>query len=456
MKGCLRPLYAAFLLAGVSASALAAEPGIERLSEAVAKAVAENPEVLSRYHQLMASSDESRAAFGQYLPQLDLSAQIGDEYRERPDYLAPRDFERDGYSVTLRQSIFRGFAVQSDHQRAEFVERGRFQELVGISEELALATTRTFLDIQRYRELVALAQTNYDNHKTLFDRLQQRAQAGVSRAVDLEQATGRLALAQANLITEKANLNDVESRFLRLVGASAGKNLGPVPELVGALPDEAVLADWAGQSPNIQASLAFLEAAKKAVTVAKSHRYPQLELRARKDLGNDLDGLQGTYDTEVVELVLNYNLYNGGSSEAQVSRRRNEENYARDLRDKACRELGQTVAIARNDFAKLSEQKEYLAQHQASTSKVRDAYFQQFDLGQRSLLDLLDTENELFQARRAMVNAQFDWQIAKARVLAAFGRLLPSLQVQGLAANMPMDVTELFPAPAMDPCVQAR
>ena len=55
-----------------------------------------------------------------------------------------------------------------------------------------------------------------------------------------------------------------------------------------------------------------------------------------------------------------------------------------------------------------------------------------------------------------MVNAQFDWQIAKARVLAAFGRLLPALQVQGLAANMPMEVTKPFPAPLMDPCVQAR
>lgn len=452
----IKPLLAALALSGLSATSLAANAPVDRLSEAVAKAVSENPEVLSRYHQLLASGDESRAAFGQYLPQLDLSAQTGQEYRDRPDYLSPRDYDRSGYSLNLRQSIFRGFAVQGDHQRAQFVERGRFQELVGISEELALATAKTFLDVQRYRELVVLAQKNYENHKSLFDRLQQRASAGVSRAVDLEQATGRLALAHSNLITETANLNDVESRFLRLVGESAAANLRPAPELASNLPDDSLLADWAGRSPTMQASLAYLEASKKAVTVAKSHRYPQLELRARKDLGSDLDGIQGDYDTEVVELVLNYNLYNGGSSEAQVSRRKNEENYARDLRDKACRDLGQTVSIARNDFAKLNEQKAYLAQHEASTTKVRDAYFQQFDLGQRSLLDLLDTENELFQARRAMVSATYDWQTAKARVLSSFGQLLPALQVQGIAANVDPEITKLFPAPLMDPCVRAK
>jgi adhesin transport system outer membrane protein len=412
--------------------------------------------VQARYHQLQASESETRAAFGQYLPKLDLSAQMGQEYRERPDYLQPRDFDRDGYSLQLTQSIFRGFAVQGDHERAGFVSRGRYHELRGISEELALETARAYLNVQRYREFVALAQTNYDNHKALFERLQKRAAAGVSRSVDLEQATGRLALAQANLITEKANLNDVESRFLRLVGESAAAELRPVPQLQSALPPTAALADWAGKAPVTQSALAFLEASKKAVTVAKATRYPQLELRARKELGSDLDGIPGDYDTEVVELVLNYNLYNGGSDEAKVAQRVSEADEARDLRDQACRDLGQTVSVARNDFAKLGEQKAYLAQHEASTTKVRDAYFQQFDLGQRSLLDLLDTENELFQSRRALAGAQYDWQISSARVLSAFGQLLPALQINGLASQVDADLTGYFPAPAMDFCVRER
>ena len=77
--------------------------------------------------------------------------------------------------------------------------------------------------------------------------------------------------------------------------------------------------------------------------------------------------------------------------------------------------------------AKLSEQLNYLDQHQTSIEKARDAYRKQFDIGQRTLLDLLDTENELFQAKRAYVNAEHDLGIAYVRTKAGVGELLASL-----------------------------
>lgn len=72
-----------------------------------------------------------------------------------------------------------------------------------------------------------------------------------------------------------------------------------------------------------------------------------------------------------------------------------------------------------------------------STSKAREAYRQQFDIGQRSLLDLLDTENEYFQARRALVNAEYDLSLAKARVLGASGTLLSALKLRPLETQAP-------------------
>ena len=104
-------------------------------------------------------------------------------------------------------------------------------------------------------------------------------------------------------------------------------------------------------------------------------------------------------------------------------------NVAKDLRDKACRDVRQTVAIAYNDTRKLTEQLTYLDQHQLSTEKARDAYRKQFDIGQRTLLDLLDTENELFQAKRAYTNADYDLLIAQVRTQAGFGNLLATLDL---------------------------
>src|SRR3546814_190706 len=91
-------------------------------------------------------------------------------------------------------------------------------ELLSTMQNTALEVVRTYIDIQRFRQLVAYAQDNYITHKQLFDRIQERVEAGVGRRVDLEQASGRLALAEANLLTELTNLHDVEARYQRLVG----------------------------------------------------------------------------------------------------------------------------------------------------------------------------------------------------------------------------------------------
>jgi adhesin transport system outer membrane protein len=138
-----------------------------------------------------------------------------------------------------------------------------------------------------------------------------------------------------------------------------------------------------------------------------------------------------------VELVLNYNLYRGGADKARVNQYVAKLATAYDLRDKACRDIWQTGLIAQNDSQRLSSQIQFLAQHELSTSKAKQVYQQQFDIGQRSLLDLLDTENELYQARRALANAEYDLKLSAARKLAAGGELLDALKLRPLSTDMP-------------------
>jgi outer membrane protein, adhesin transport system len=112
-------------------------------------------------------------------------------------------------------------------------------------------------------------------------------------------------------------------------------------------------------------------------------------------------------------------------------------NSTYDMRDKVCRDVRQTALIAANDVNKLESQIGFLAQHELSTSKAREAYRQQFDIGQRSLLDLLDTENEFYQSRRALTNAEYDLSLAKARVLGTNGGLLSALQLRPIQTDAP-------------------
>lgn len=398
--------------------------------EAAQKAVVANPEVQARWHVFRASQDEQDVARGGYLPRLDLAAGIGREHQHDPG-LADRDYTRRGATLTLTQMVFDGFATSSEVSRLGYAKLTRYFELVDASETAALEALRAYEDVLRYRELVKLAQDNYVQHKQVFDQIAERAKAGVGRRVDLEQANGRLALAESNLLTEASNLHDVSTRYQRVVGEVPAAGLAPVELGREGLPPavaEALRLAYAG-NPAFNAAVENIRAAQSELEGRRSRFYPRLDLRARGDVGQNIDGVDGHSNTRVVELVLNYNLFNGNSDRAALRQYAERLNTAKDQRDKACRDLRQTLAIAHNDVQRLEEQKRYLDQHQLSIAKARDAYRKQFDIGQRTLLDLLDTENEYFQARRAYTNAVYDQGIAIARTLAGMGRLLPALQV---------------------------
>jgi adhesin transport system outer membrane protein len=130
-----------------------------------------------------------------------------------------------------------------------------------------------------------------------------------------------------------------------------------------------------------------------------------------------------------IGLDLRFNLYNGNRDQLNVRRSLDEVNVAKDLRDKVCVDIRQTLQISFNDVNKIRDQLPVLNQHRPSSDKLRVAYKNQFDIGQRSLLDVLDAENEHFQAARAYAIANFDLSQAVTRTLTGMGQLLNAIEV---------------------------
>ncbi len=424
------------LASACSTFALAQQDTLKSVAQT---AVLSSPEVLEKWHAYQATDNEKDAAFGGYLPRLDLSAGVGRENRDDP--IMVKDYTRRSTAVTLTQMLYDGFATRNEVQRLDHARQVRFFELLDTSETVALEATRAYVDVLRYRKLVALAEDNYVRHRAVFDQIQKKALAGVARRVDLEQASGRLALAEANLLTETSNLHDVSTRFQRLVGAPPARDLADAPSLDRGLPGESatMLQTALNSNPAIRGAIENLRSADSAVDVRKAAYQPRLDLRLKNERGTDLNGYEGSTDNRTAEVVLTWNLFNGMSDMARSRQYADQRNVAKDLRDKTCRDVRQTAAIAYNDTRKLAEQLIYLDQHQLATEKARDAYRKQFDIGQRTLLDLLDTENELFQAKRAYVNADYDLLIAQARSQASMGNLLRALDLSRVARDLVAD-----------------
>ncbi|MBK7136286.1 MAG: TolC family outer membrane protein [Rhodocyclales bacterium] len=402
---------------------------IVTLQAAAQKAVLSNPEVLQRWHAYKAAQGERDAAFGGYLPRLDLSASKGRDHRDDP--LLKKDYTRNATTLTLTQMLYDGFATRNEVKRFDHALIVRLFELQDASETAALEAARAYVDVQRYRKLVGLAEENYVRHRSVFEQIQKKVQAGVGRRVDLEQAAGRLALAEANLLTETSNLHDVSARYMRVVGEQPAREMESLANLTRGTPKDMAEALTAAQrgNPALLASIENVRSAYSAARVRDAAYQPRLDLRLKRDHGHNLNGYTGQHESSTAEVVLSWNLFSGFSDIARSRQYAEQHNVARDIRDKTCRDIRQNLAIAYNDTRKLTEQLGYLDQHQISIEKARDAYRKQFDIGQRTLLDLLDSENELFQARRAYGNAEHDLAIAYVRTHAGLGKLLTTLGV---------------------------
>lgn len=417
------------LLPGLALAQQAAS--LDALRDAAQKAVSSNPEVQARVHAFNAAREEVGVAQGGYFPRVDVIASAGRERLRQPG-IDSQSFNRSLNSIALTQMLWDGLGTRNEVARLGHAKLTRYYELLDAADNAALEAARAYLDVVRYRRLVMLAEENYVQHRSVHEQIQRKVQAGAGRRVDFEQAAGRLALAESNLITESANLHDVTARYQRLVGEM------PPPELPAPAPlstDAPLSPDAAQQqaqqrSPALAAAIENVRAAQSEAAGRKAAFSPRVDFRLRQDWDRNRDGIEGRRNDGVAEFVVNYNLFNGGSDIARTRQFAERLNNAKDLRDKACRDLRQTVAIAYNDTRKITEQLRYLDQHQTSIEKARDAYRKQFDIGQRTLLDLLDTENELFQARRAYANADADLAIAYARVQAGTGNMLPALQLK--------------------------
>ncbi|MBN8283457.1 TolC family outer membrane protein [Zoogloea sp.] len=444
-------LSASLALCFVATSfAQAGTPGT--LPDAIEKAVLRNPEVLARLHNYQASDAERDVARGGLFPRIDLQGYTGRERRETPT--SPSDtYTRPGYQLQLRQLLFDGFATGNEVKRLGFARAVRYFELLGTTDEIAYEAARAYLDVQRYRDLSRLAQENWAIHKETVDQIERRVKAGVGRRVDLEQAFGRLALAQSNWLTESSNLHDVSQRYQRVVGEAPADKLEASPALGQQLPVEKDLLRQAiNDNPSFRAAVANIRSSRANIDVQRANNLPTVEFRASTGMDKNLLGVTGETNSTALQVLLNWNLYKGGSDEARIRQSHEQLYNATDLRDKACRDVRQQTAIAWNDVKKLKEQLVYLEQHQLSTEKARDAYRQQFDIGQRSLLDVLNTENELFDAKRATVRARYDLTQAELRVLTQTHRILPAVQLTSVAKTAPEEagVTD----PAQDDVVQ--
>lgn len=405
--------------------------GIETYGETLKLALDNNPALARTYFDFAASQERIDVVEGELRPSVDLLAVEGREDRQTPTANFGR-YDRSDVRFTTTQLLFDGFATRDRVKAAEFEARRDYQGHVRASENAALEATLAYLEVVLYQRLKGYAEENYFRHKQKADQIEARVNSGAGKGVDLEQIKARLALAESNVLTEATNLHDTEAELQRITGAQVVSQRLPMPmlpkELVGESRD-LVLQRALEQSPRVRQSTEALLAVSADRDSARGAFFPKIDLRYRNEHSSNIEGIQGDFETEAIELVFNFNFYRGGSDSAQ-RRERNQRYFAAiEARKQACWDTRREVLIAYNDAQVLERQIEFLGRQLESQYLARNAYEAEYQLDQRTLLDVLDSQNELYDTQRAFVRAETGLVAARATALAEAGELLTSFGV---------------------------
>ena len=405
------------------------------LREAVALAVATNPEIGEAVGNRLAIDHELAQARGLYLPQVDLRGEVGPEFVEIDE---PGDANNDTralprwqLSIVLQQRIFDGFATDSEVERqAARVDAAAFRVLER-SEFVALDTVQAYLDVLRTRELLHLSRDKVDIHLAILADAQRRAQAGELSVADPQQAEERLLDAQREVVDFETELDEARITFERLVGQPPGQLTEPAP-IAAALPSDRDAATEMAldNNPTIRSALADLDVSYAEFRAAESAFYPSLSLESRASLGEDVSGELGEDARFNILLVARYRLFSGFIDTANRQEQVARVDEARQRVDRFRSEIVELVRQSWNSLRGAERNIDILDRQAQLAAQVVTSYRQQFELGERSLLDVLDAENAVFNARTALVSTRFAAEFARYRVIASAGRLLATLDVE--------------------------
>ncbi|MBX8489856.1 TolC family outer membrane protein [Pseudomonas cichorii] len=426
----LTPLYSAVVLAVACAQAQAIT-----LTEAIQNTLDHHPEIQASKNERLSAGEELNVAKGGYLPTVDVVATYGRQKTDSPSTRALYGHDSQILNYTqselrLRQLLFDGFNTPNEVGRTQAVVNSRAYYVQGTSQSLALRAIEVYLDVLKCRELLTLARNNLQAHLRINDQITLRSERGVGSAADREQSLARRALAQNNFHTAQVELADAEASFASAVGRLPDELETP-PSIKGEVPLS--LSD-AQQSmllnnPYLKSAQADVQAAEKQYESSKAPFYPRFDAELAVGANDNLQGEEGHDKEWRAAVVMNYNLFNGNRDKSRLRSNAYKTGQALDIRNNALRMLNENMSLAWNAMDNARLQTPIARDYVTSTTRVRAAYQDQFGLGQRTLLDLLDSENELYNASRRYTEVRYTEELAMYRVLASEGELLRKQRV---------------------------
>lgn len=440
------------------------------LRDAVQAALSTNPEIRQAVANRVATQEERVQAEGLWYPRVSVEGSAGirnlrNPTRRRLGIAGETLYPLEGQLIVDqllfnsggREAEIRRQAARTDAAAARVEERSEF---------VALNVARTYIDYLLQQRLVAIAEDNATFHERLAADLREGVSKGSISVADQQQAEERLQAARTRVTEAREDLENAGITFRTLTGLPIDSVSMP-PDLTQCAPTTLEEAEAAARqnNPRVQETLADLATAREEIRAARSEIGPRVNLEGRARAGHDIDGFAGRTTDLQGNVVLRWLLYNGGTKEANV---REQRNRADEVHARLFERTRRAEEDTRTAWSRLQNQSRLVSELETQgriTDDLLLSYREQFNIGRRSLLDVLDAQNTRNNVQAQTETARLAKLYAQYRVLAASNRLVDCLGVAIPAAAIadqraryrvnpipPADLDEnSYPLPRMGP-----
>jgi adhesin transport system outer membrane protein len=403
------------------------------LSSMITDSVSAHPEVKEKIHAYRRVLGDRDIADSGWRPSVDVGASSGVYHDDRPNNNnRSTDYDSSTVELSVTQNLFNGYDTTYQAEQADARIEAALYDVYDTADNVALRATQAFFEVIKQRQLYQLALENVAAHEDILAKIRERNLSGVGRRSELQQTEGRLARAEASLIAQQNNLEDALTLLHQILGRYVDAEVLREPELPArpAQDLDQLIEQALSDHPAMRVASSNIKAAQAEHLRSLRSRYPNVDLRLAQEYGDNIGGRSG--DTEETSLILNlsYNIYRGGRDSAEQQQSVSAVYEQKEFAARVRRQVINTLRLSWTADDLLVRQLKFLEAHAIKSGQTVESYKEEFFIGQRDLIDLLDAENEFNTARRQYAEANYDAFAARYRVYEGIGHLFESAGVE--------------------------
>lgn len=395
------------------------------LQEALATAYRTNPDLKAARRALGAANEAVPQALSGWRPEVTIEGSIGKQRLDQQSSF----FSDEVYTTPLngqlevRQPLYTGGRNAANIKRAVGNVGSERARLTGTEQDVLLRGVRAYMNVWRDQAILRLNENNVEVLRRQLDATQNRFDVGEVTRTDVSQAKSRLSRAIADRVAAQGELESSRATYKEVIGRPP-RDLSQ-PELPEGLPSEldALVEKAITSNPQARAARFAEVASRKNVRSITGELLPRAELVARYNKSANSTSRESSSERLELLAQVTVPLYQRGAVFSRMREAKQIANQRRLELRSAKRQVEQEAVSAWEDLQAARAQIKAIEDQVRSAEIALDGVRQEAKVGARTVLDVLDAEQELLNAQVNLVRAQRDEVVASHAVLAALGRL---------------------------------